>query len=344
MGHENFPLVVFDQTAPLSIPEGESDAYATGGICRGIGCLVGSRQIEMEDRQLGMVPLLPAGPTEEERVPLDHRIGTGKEVEGNDSLLGVGDGAKERTQYDMKWTVVSGFIALTMVLALAIFRFGRKKVAVGVLKPVEVQVVNGDVKEMEEIAHPPSDPMNLSIGSSPGDPPLVDIAARDEKPLPEPPVAEISREESSIPPVGPKSATPKEEAPQDQPVTPTPADDAEEVDDSDKEDAVGTPRRKRPPRRKRGKKKKAGAEHDEEGKEKEKEDVPSPILVPSPAPAAIPPPMAVPSGIVFASATDANGLLTPSLLTPRLNPSQLTVSETVLGMDIGVLIFSAFYY
>ncbi|KIJ27982.1 hypothetical protein M422DRAFT_270834 [Sphaerobolus stellatus SS14] len=56
MGHENFPLVVFDNTQPLSIPEGETDGEVDIP-CRGIECLIGARSMEKVD-QWGMPPLL----------------------------------------------------------------------------------------------------------------------------------------------------------------------------------------------------------------------------------------------------------------------------------------------
>lgn len=290
MGPTNYPLVVFDQEpAHTANPE---DNVLVSPVCDGIRCLVGSRK--SEPTLLYAVPNIPG--LLEERVPLDHRIGSGSGSSDGDTNESRSDSKTEdRQTYGEtrlgKWGII-GLVAMSLA-ALVKFMAGNRQPSAHTqptLPPETIATVVDNEKSMSASIPMPttistSDTHAIVLASSPESDPIP-LIAKPEEPTP---IAE-----EPAPMLGPPAVEFVGE-PEDH-----------DGDESEKEAPSDMPRRKGPRRRKRGKKKKTdtvgpGAEQDEDEVVVKDSPDETPVLSLTPAPH-IPSP-----------------------------PSSLLVSDTVLG-------------
>ncbi|GJJ16303.1 hypothetical protein Clacol_010600 [Clathrus columnatus] len=122
MGYQNYPLVVFDQTPPLYIPEGDT---VNNPPCNGVECLVGARKTEPE-LQWYPPPLIdPPAPSEKtprERPPMKRpviEVGPPElETQINQSILPINE-LPTRWEMDIRtW----GIVGFTLLLGLIVAR------------------------------------------------------------------------------------------------------------------------------------------------------------------------------------------------------------------------------
>ncbi|KAF8584577.1 kinase-like protein [Ramaria rubella] len=252
MGHNNFPLVVFDQEPPReAIPDGE---MSVSQVCEGVRCLVGSRKFEPSS-QWYPPPLLDAVPNvpglSEERVSLDHRLAESVKSDGdtNESRASRGDVALDKWIYSdttfRTWSLLACMVVLIGALARIFLGKGKASNSIEPDMLVETAPPNDGEKIVVEPIHT-SSPSPTSLP-----PPVLELATEPEpEPALPPPTPDAPAQYSPIPPL---------EA----------AGEQEDGDESEKENLLDAPRRKGPRRRKRGKKKKpeaisAGVEQDED--------------------------------------------------------------------------------
>lgn len=316
LGNHNFPLVVFDQTPPLSIPEGDS---VNNPPCNGIECLVGARRMDAISQYYPPqlidppTPSKSTDPTDSGRqLPVEHTsIGLGPpklETEINQSIFPISDPPHLGWEIDIRTWGILGFTLLLGMTIAKVFMNNPRETTSSTINASSVEPDQDPIPDP-----PPSIPAVLSEAVPPA------ISAEPDKPLP--PSLDIP-----VLAAPPTSASPLQNSPEA-------ALDAEDNDDTDKEGEVGQTRRKGPRRRRRGKKKKAEqvVDNPEAGESAELDDY---VRVQLPNGNPLSPATPVLSPLPLVTPSTPLPILTSSALPPKVDlaiPSSLIVSETVLG-------------
>lgn len=315
LGHDNFPLVVFDQTPPLSIPEGDS---VNNPPCNGVECLVGARKLDSASQWYPPLLIDPPTPSEtqlKEQSPIERpeiKVDIPRlETSTNQSIPTLPEPPTPGWEMDIRTWGVLGFTLLLGITIAKLFMNNSR----------EISQANGLPKsDLVDETH------TLPLNPPPVVPPVLpkeDIPASPATPIINIPI----QSNNALPALSPTE----------------PGLDVEDNEDTDKEAEVGQTRRKGPRRRRRGKKKKNEqvTDNPDLGEAAELEDFvqvqlpadlpqqpatpklsPLPLVTPlTPLPLQMPPlsPAAIP----------------PSTPIPKVessSSSSLVVSETVLGI------------